>query len=53
MKALCKKHDTSSSGVSRVSRAWGQPQLRRSTQPFRGSIKWKKHSNLMLYLQLS
>jgi len=45
-------NDTSSSGVRQVYRAWGKPQFKRS-QPVRGSIKQKKHCNLMLYLQLS
>jgi len=39
------------SGVPRVSCAWEQTQLGTPTQPVRGSIKWKKHCNLMLYLQ--
>ena len=52
MKPLCKKQATPSSGVPRVYRAWGQTQFKRS-QPVRGSIKWKKQCNLMLYLQLS
>jgi len=45
---LQKTNDTSSSGVPRVYRAWGQTQFKRS-QPVRGNIKWKKHCNLMLY----
>jgi len=54
MKALRKKTNyTWSSGVSWVSRAWGQTQFRAPTQPVRGSIKSKKHCNLMLYLKLS
>ena len=45
---LQKINDASSSGVPRVYRAWGQNQFKR-TQSVRGSIKQKKHCNLMLY----
>jgi len=54
MKALCKKQTTLEAVVYLGFPAPGEKLSKDTpTQPVRGSVKWKKHCNLMLYLQLS
>ena len=54
IKALRKKQTTLQAEAYLGFRAHGDKlSLGAPTQPVRGSIKWKKHCNMMLYLQLS
>jgi len=53
MKALCKKQTTLEAGAYLGYTAPGDKLRLSAPHPVRGSIKLKKHCNLMLYLQLS